>query len=278
VVFLPGAAGGILDMLFFVMYNISRFPTISTTETPMKALLIGLCMVGVLAMAAMAEETFEKDVIHTSAGNVEVTFIGHGTLLLTWNGKNIHIDPWNKLADYTKLPKADVILLTHEHQDHTDLATLEQVRTKETLLVMTARCAEKVPGGTIMKNDDVRTVLGMKVEAVPAYNIVHKRENGQPFHPKGEGNGYVLTFGRTRVYVAGDTENIPEMKALKKIDIAFLPMNLPYTMTPEMVADAAKAFKPKVLYPYHYGETDPSRLVQLLKETPGVEVRIRKMR
>ena len=107
---------------------------------------------------------------------------------------------------------------------------------------------------------------------------MHKRSNGRPFHPKGRGNGYVITFGDKRVYVAGDTENTPEMKALKKINVAFLPMNLPYTMTPEMVADAAKAFKPKILYPYHYGDTDPEKLVELLKNDKQIEVRIRKMR
>jgi L-ascorbate metabolism protein UlaG (beta-lactamase superfamily) len=129
-----------------------------------------------------------------------------------------------------------------------------------------------------MKNGDVQTVMGIKIEAVPAYNLVHKRENGQPFHPKGQGNGYVLTFGDKRVYIAGDTENTPEMKALKNIDVAFLPMNLPYTMTPEMVADAAQAFKPKVLYPYHYGDTETSRITILLKDNKNSEVRIRKMK
>jgi L-ascorbate metabolism protein UlaG (beta-lactamase superfamily) len=103
------------------------------------------------------------------------------------------------------------------------------------------------------------------------------RSQGVPFHSKGVGNGYVITFGDKRVYVAGDTENTPEMKALKDIDIAFLPMNLPYTMTPEMVADAAKAFRPKILYPYHYGDTDPSRLVDLLKDARDIQVRIRNM-
>ncbi len=112
---------------------------------------------------------------------------------------------------------------------------------------------------------------------MPAYNIIHKRDNGQPFHPKGIGNGYIITFGDKRVYVAGDTENIPEMRDLRGIDIAFLPMNLPYTMTPEMVADAAKAFKPRILYPYHYGETDTSRLEDLLRDTKEIEVRIRRM-
>ena len=129
-----------------------------------------------------------------------------------------------------------------------------------------------------MNNGDVKTVQGLKIEAVPAYNIVHMRSKETPFHPKGIGNGYVITFGDKRVYVAGDTENVPEMKGLREIDIAFLPMNLPYTMTPEMVADAAKDFKPRILYPYHYGKTDTSKLVDLLKDTGEIEVRIRKMR
>ena len=129
-----------------------------------------------------------------------------------------------------------------------------------------------------MKNGDTKTVGGLKIEAVPAYNIVHKRDTGQPFHPKDVGNGYIITFGDKKVYVAGDTENIPEMKAIKNIDVAFLPMNLPYTMTPEMVADAAKTIKPKVLYPYHFGETDTSKIIALLKDTPEIEIRIRNMK
>jgi L-ascorbate metabolism protein UlaG (beta-lactamase superfamily) len=116
------------------------------------------------------------------------------------------------------------------------------------------------------------------IEAVPAYNVVHVRSAGNPFHPKGEGNGYVLTLGDKRVYVAGDTEDIPEMKTLKKIEVAFLPMNLPYTMTPEMAADAARMFRPKILYPYHYGQTDPQLLVALLKPDKDIEVRIRNLR
>jgi L-ascorbate metabolism protein UlaG (beta-lactamase superfamily) len=128
-----------------------------------------------------------------------------------------------------------------------------------------------------MKNGDVQTIAGLTIEAVPAYNLVHMHSSGVPFHPKGVGNGYVITFGDKRVYVAGDTENVPEMKDLERIDIAFLPMNLPYTMTPEMVADAAKAFKPKILYPYHYGKTDTSQLVNLLQGYEEIEVRIRRM-
>ena len=128
-----------------------------------------------------------------------------------------------------------------------------------------------------MKNGDEQSVLGIGIRAVPAYNLVHKRDNGQFFHPRGEGNGYVLSFADKQIYIAGDTENTPEMKALRGIDVAFLPMNLPYTMTPEMVADAARAFQPKVLYPYHYGDTDPDRLVELLQDRPAIEVRVRRM-
>jgi L-ascorbate metabolism protein UlaG (beta-lactamase superfamily) len=129
-----------------------------------------------------------------------------------------------------------------------------------------------------MKNGDVQTVEGLRIGAVPAYNLVHMRSAGVPFHPKGRGNGYVVHFGDKRVYIAGDTENTPEMKALKNVDIAFLPMNLPYTMTPEMVADAALAFRPKILYPYHFGETETAKLVKLLAAAPDIEVRIRPMK
>ena len=234
-------------------------------------------LIAALALGATAQETFETDIIKTSAGDLKITFIGHGTLMFTFGGKVIHVDPCTREADYSKLPKADLILVTHEHGDHLDPKAIDAVRSETTAIVLTELCAERVKGGTVMKNGDTKTVEGLKIEAVPAYNIVHMRGSGQPYHPKGHGNGYVITFGDKRVYIAGDTENTPEMKALKNIEVAFLPMNLPYTMTPEMVADAAKAFKPKILYPYHFGETDTSRIVDLLKDVSEIEVRIRKM-
>jgi L-ascorbate metabolism protein UlaG (beta-lactamase superfamily) len=223
------------------------------------------------------QKQFETDTIPTSAGDLIVTFLGHGTLMLTFNGKHIHVDPFSRVADYAALPAADIVLITHEHRDHLDLEALESVHTAHTAVVLTEACAEQVEGGIVMHNGDTKTVKGIPIKAVPAYNIVHKRENGQPFHPKGAGNGYILTFGDTRVYIAGDTENTPEMKALHDIDCAFLPMNLPYTMTPEMVADAVKAFRPSIVYPYHYGSTDPKELVALLEDEPDIEVRIRAM-
>jgi len=234
--------------------------------------------VGLMAFDAAAQGNFQTDILKTSQSDLEITFIGHGSLMFTFNGKVIHVDPFSKLAEYSKFPKADMLLITHEHRDHLDLKAMEAVRTDKTVLLLTKTCAAKLKGGIIMENGDTETVGGLKIEAVPAYNLVHMRSEGIPFHPKGIGNGYVITFGDKRVYVAGDTENIPEMKKLERIDCAFLPMNLPYTMNPEMVADAAKAFKPKILYPDHYGDTDTSNLEQLIKNTQDVEIRIRMMK
>lgn len=236
-----------------------------------------LCF-SMVSSAGAALASFETDTIPTSAGAVKITFIGHGTLIFQFDGRTIHIDPFGQLADYGKLPKADMVLITHDHFDHLDTDALAKIRTPKTTVVLTEACARKVSGGIIMKNGDTRTVQGIKIEAVPAYNIVHLRDGKNPFHPKGVGNGYILTLGDQRIYVAGDTENTPEMKKLKDIDIAFLPMNLPYTMTPEMVADAARAFKPRILYPYHFGETDTSRLSRLLQDQPQIEVRRRAMK
>jgi L-ascorbate metabolism protein UlaG (beta-lactamase superfamily) len=168
--------------------------------------------------------------------------------------------------------------VTHEHGDHLDPKALELLRTEKTVVVSTETCAKQIKDAVVMHNGDVRTIEGLKIEAVSAYNLVHMRSEGQPYHPKGNGNGYVITFGDKRVYVAGDTENIPEMKELKDVEVAFLPMNLPYTMTPEMVADAARSFKPKILYPYHYGDTDTTKIIELLKDAKEIDVRIRKMK
>ena len=227
-----------------------------------------------------ADEKFEKDVITTSIGKLTMTFIGHGTLMFELEGTVVHIDPVSEYADYSKLPKADLILVTHEHGDHLDMEAVNAILKSDTEIILTKTCYDRVQRGMVMKNGDVKTlktVKGIKIEAIPAYNLVHMRNGNNPFHPKGIGNGYVLTFGDVRVYVAGDTENTPEMKTLKKIDVAFLPMNLPYTMDPEMVADAAKAFKPRILYPYHFGNTDTQELVKLLEKEKTIEVRIRRL-
>lgn len=221
---------------------------------------------------------FEKDTFQTSKGELTITFVGHGTLMFEYGGAVIHVDPVSREADYSAMPKARLVLITHHHGDHLDPTAVSAIRTPDTEIVLAPACASALPDGIVMRNGDVRTVAGLRIEAVPAYNLVHKRPDGKPFHPKGEGNGYVIGFGDRRVYVAGDTEDIPEMAQLRGIDIAFLPMNLPYTMTPGMVSDAAKAFKPSVLYPYHYGSTNPADLTKLLAEESGIEVRVRDLR
>lgn len=230
-----------------------------------------------VATTACAGATKQSDTLATSASDWVVTFIGHGSLMFTFAGKVLHVDPYGKVADYTALPKADAVFITHDHPDHLDAVALQAVRKPETIVVMSEACRGKLDG-TVMTNGQTSVFLDIPVESVPAYNLVHVRPNGQPWHVRGAGCGFVFTFGDKRVYVAGDTENVPEMKSLKNIDVAFLPMNLPYTMTPEMVADAARAFRPQVLYPYHYGETEPVRLQKLLENETDIEVRIRDLR
>ncbi len=232
--------------------------------------LVLLILMVIFTPFAGARAPFESDTFPTRSGDLRITFIGHGTLMFEHAGTVIHVDPVSQYADYARLPKADLILVTHEHGDHLDPKAIEAVRTDETVLIGNGSSAAKVTGMASMKNGDVREVKGVGIEAVPAYNP------DKQFHPRGNGNGYVLTFADKRVYVAGDTENIPEMAALKDIDIAFLPMNLPFTMTPEMVAEAAKSFRPAVLYPYHFGSSDTSKLVSLLAGSK-IEVRIRKL-
>lgn len=229
-------------------------------------------------MRLQAQNIPEKDVINTSEGPAEITFIGHGSLMIVFQGKVVHIDPFSTLTDYSVLPKADLILITHEHGDHLDLKAIQVIRKDNTQIFYTEKCANSLSGGKVMHNGDNQLYGPFKIEAVPAYNLVNGPQAGMVYHEKGAGNGYILTLGDKRVYIAGDTENTPEMKALKNIDIAFLPMNLPYTMTPEMVADAVKAFKPKILYPYHFGETDTQKLLDLLNDQKGMEIRIKKMK
>lgn len=244
----------------------------------MRSLWAVVCGLLLLALAAPAAAQPEKDIIPTSGGDLAITFVGHASLIFEYNDKVIHVDPWTQQGDYDTLPKADLILVTHEHRDHLDLAAIEKIRTLQTLVVCNQAGADKLSGCQVMANGQKLTLLNLTFEAVPAYNLVHMRQPGLPYHPQGLGNGYIVTFGDRRVYLAGDTENTPEMKALQKIDIAFLPMSVPFTMTPEMVADAAQAFRPRVLYPYHFGQTDPALLLALMKDEPGIEVRVRKLR
>ena len=217
----------------------------------------------------------QTDRIITSVGNVDMHFIGHASLMFRVNGFAIYIDPVRAAGDYRFMPRADLILVTHDHRDHFDISLINEIRTENTIVLTNEKSTERLGWAFPMRAGDRQEINDIIIEAVPAYNIVHTRESGEPFHPKGEGVGYVLTIGGRKFYIAGDTENIPEMRYLRDIEVAFLPMNLPYTMTPAMVADAAKSFSPRILYPYHYGDTDTSEIVDLLKGTE-IEVRIRR--
>jgi L-ascorbate metabolism protein UlaG (beta-lactamase superfamily) len=222
-------------------------------------------------------DNYEVDVFKTKSGK-EVKFYAlmHSCIRIIYNGKEIQIDPVAKLrdrtVDYAAMPKADYIFVTHEHGDHYDAATLKLLSTDNTQLIMNKRCADMYGSGKVMKNGD-KLLIGkdFKVEAVPAYNTTEGR---QQFHPKDRDNGYILTIDGLRIYIAGDTEDIPEMTDIKNIDIAFLPCNQPYTMTPEQLIKATKIIKPKVLFPYHYGQTDVSTIPSKLK-SEGIDVRIR---
>ena len=243
-----------------------------------KLLILQGCIFLLSLTAAAEPGRFETDTITTSEGRLQITFLGHASLKMDFHGRHIYIDPCTEVADFTKMPKADIILFTHEHSDHFDLKALEELRSENTLVVLTELCAVKYAEGIVMKNEDVKIVQGLRIEGVPAYNIVHKRASGFPYHLKGMGNGYIITFGDTRVYIAGDTEKIPEMNELSDIDVAFLPVGPPHTMTVEMAVDAVKAIRPKIFYPYTYGDTDISALVELLKCESDTEVRVRNMK
>jgi L-ascorbate metabolism protein UlaG (beta-lactamase superfamily) len=230
-----------------------------------------------MSLPLQSQDKSSPDTLLTSEGVVEMHFIGHGSLLFSFGTFNIYVDPVRSSGSYDNRPKADLILVTHEHGDHLDAELIEDLRKSGTIILGSERAVFKVPGAQSMKAGDNNIVGKINIEAVPAYNIVNMRSPGQPFHPKGSGIGFILKIGGESIYVAGDTENTPEMKALKDIDVAFLPMNLPYTMTPVMVADAVKSFKPKILYPYHYGSTDTEEIIKLLMDE-NILIRIRDLK
>ena len=220
---------------------------------------------------------YEVDVFKTKSGKtVKFHALVHASIRLEYDGREIEIDPVTKLGnrtiDYTAMPKANIILLTHEHGDHFDKEAIRLLSDDATQLITNRRCADMLGSGTVMANGDKMQITDdIMVEAVPAYNISEGRTQ---FHPKGRDNGYILTVDGLRIYVAGDTEDIPEMASIKDIDIAFLPCNQPYTMTTEQLVKAARTVNPKVLFPYHYGQTDVTMLPSQL-QSAGIDVRIR---
>ena len=199
-----------------------------------------------------------------------------------FGGKVIHVDPWGQ-GDYTDVPQADLIVITHTHADHLDPMLIAKLKKADTTFVGppavidTLNCAPACGIAEAIGDTEKRTVMGIEIEGVPMYNLVFGSGPGKPYHHKGIGSGYILNFGDTRVYFSGDTECTPEMKALKNISVAFLAMNPPRTESPLEAAECAKAFKPKIVYPYHYRGSKPEEFAEALKDTPGVEVRIRKL-
>ena len=228
------------------------------------------------AKMPVTTDTYEVDVFKTKSGKtVKFHALVHASIRIEYDGQEIEIDPvrklGNKTIDYSAMPKADYIFVTHEHGDHFDKEAIKLLAGDKTQLVMNKRCADMYGPCAVLYNNQSATLGAVEVEAVPAYNTTEGRTQ---FHPKGRDNGYILTLDGLRIYIAGDTEDIPEMQDIKDIDIAFLPCNQPYTMKPEQLVKAAKTVKPKVLFPYHYGQTDLSSIPEQLKGE-GIDVRIR---
>lgn len=245
----------------------------------MKAFLLPIIL-GVMSACGQSDipiDAYETDTFVTPNGKtVRFHALAHASIRIEFDGKEIEIDPVSQYngrdIDYAAFPKADYILVTHEHFDHLDTAAIAALSKAETQLVTNRRCADILGYGTVMANGERRVLDNwLTIEAVPAYNIT---EGHRQFHPKGRDNGFILTIDGFRIYIAGDTEDIPEMVDIKDIDVAFLPCNQPYTMTPEQLVRVARLIHPKVVFPYHYGKTDVSRLPSLLKGD-NVEVRIR---
>jgi L-ascorbate metabolism protein UlaG (beta-lactamase superfamily) len=235
---------------------------------------VGLALVAAALTPGGGDTVFESDEFEGADGRIRITFIGHATMMLEYRGAVVHVDPVGVYADYAKMPKADIIIVTHEHQDHFGPKAIAALKKPGTSIVANEAVRASLGTGRALSGGQALEVGGIGIAALPAYNLSPDRLQ---FHPKGRDNGYVLSIGGKRIYIAGDTEDTPEMRSLGDIDIAFLPMNLPYTMTPRQVASAAKAFRPKVLYPYHFGETDTRELVDLMRDSPDIEVRIRGM-
>jgi L-ascorbate metabolism protein UlaG (beta-lactamase superfamily) len=244
----------------------------------MNAYLLSLMTVAALALACRTTSAAEASpsdvnvaVEKTSQGDLTIQPINHSALRFAFKGKQYYVDPAGEAA-WEKMPKADIILITHEHADHLSPQVIEKIKKDGTLIYANALTVKQAGFGQKIVVGEKKQVLDITVEAVPAYNLTADRLK---YHPKErKDNGYVLTFGDKRVYVAGDTEGTPEMKALKDIAIAFLPINLPYTMTPQEAADAARAFKPRILYPYHQGKSDPAEVKKLLADVKSIEVRV----
>jgi L-ascorbate metabolism protein UlaG (beta-lactamase superfamily) len=227
-----------------------------------------------LFAVALCAQQRVADTIATPKGDLRIVPIRHASLLLQFAGKAIYVDPVGG-ASYAGLPKADLILITDIHGDHLDLKQIGELKQSGTKIVAPAAVQEKVPEAEVIGNGQATTWEDIRIEALPMYNIERGPKPDVKYHEKGRGNAYLLTIAGKRIYIAGDTECIPEMKALKNIDVAFVPMNLPYTMTPQEAATCVKAFRPRIVYPYHYRGADLKVFENALKDEKGIQVRLR---
>ncbi len=232
--------------------------------------LLPSILMGAACLLAQPKRPVEE--FRTKAGIVKITPIRHASLLIEAEGQAIQVDPYSQ-GNYDGLPPADLILITDIHGDHMDPKAIEKVRKAGTTIIAPKAVVEKGVDATVLNNGETKKWGKWTIEAIPMYNLTRGPAAGKLFHDKGRGNGYILTFGGKRFYIAGDTEGIPEMRALRNIDVAFIPMNLPYTMTPEEAAEAVRAFSPKVVYPYHYQKSDVNAFQSALANTK-IEVRL----
>ena len=238
--------------------------------------IVHLFIILFLIMTSACAKKLQTDIFHTRSGKkVVLTAIKHASIEINYDGKEFEVDPVCDLdpkTDYRMFPKADYILITHDHFDHCDKKAVSELEKPGTVIIANAAGAEMLGKGKVMKNGDhIKLSADISIDAVPAYNITPGHTQ---YHPKGRDNGYILTLDGLRIYIAADTENIPEMEKVKNIDIAFLPVNQPFTMTPRQAAEAAGIIHPKVLFPYHYSDTKIEEVSELLKGS-GIDVRIR---
>lgn len=239
--------------------------------------LTGVLLLALRLTAAESPPAMSGDRIPAGGGTWIVHPVQHATFALGWNDKVLYVDPVGPTERFVKLPRPDLVLITDIHGDHFNLDTLHAVCRETTRLVAPPAVAERLTEEmrsrtTVLTNGQVTKVLDFTIEAVPMYNLTPDRLR---YHPRGRGNGYVVAAGSSRVYISGDTEDIPEMRRLRDIHIAFVCMNLPYTMTVEQAADAVRAFRPRIVYPYHYRGSDVERFGRLVEQQGGIEVRIR---
>jgi L-ascorbate metabolism protein UlaG (beta-lactamase superfamily) len=238
----------------------------------MKLTTLGISLAALVSMALSSWAAAQTQSFPTSAGPVKITPLNHASTLIEAGGKTIYLDP-AKPVKFGGMAKADLIMITDIHGDHMDPDSIREISKADTEIFAPPAVVQTVTTGKPIANGETKTWGAWTIEAIPAYNLKRGPASGKLFHDKGRGNGYVLTYGGKRFYFSGDTEGVPEMRALKNIDVAFICMNLPYTMPPEEAADAVKAFHPKIVIPYHYRGSDLSVFQKALEGT-GIEVRL----